>query len=373
MKLDSVLKRQYNFSVESLSRSSTESSNSTSLNQMSLLSSASTPSTAILTSPISLNSLTDSDDTEQFNFDFSKDSINQENLSPNSINNLKLKNDNIMLHENCKNVTTESCNLLQNASTVRNKSNNLILKINKINLTPHKVIDNRRVPPMKIKIINNDTLKVKKLRTPLPITKYFPTILSKESSQLTKESKNKFFESSLFKKMYTLSDLVKNFKSRLAKKTNNKVNESKKSESKLSNSKFSKKNFCLKRKKDDSKLQSTLFNELNKNALEFNIQNNCDNENILLNKDCDSNEKSSNVKMPSIINSNWRPINEGYYQYVKTDDDVKPVRRLCFDEIHHYIEHKEIIRIHSCVKIYSAEGSENIGKVLNIFYDETNS
>jgi hypothetical protein len=74
-----------------------------------------------------------------------------------------------------------------------------------------------------------------------------------------------------------------------------------------------------------------------------------------------------------IVNCNWRPIGSGSTQAIRIANDSSPVQRQCFHSIRHWAEKDEVIRVRDCVKICSAEGLENIGKIMHLHYDESSS
>lgn len=71
--------------------------------------------------------------------------------------------------------------------------------------------------------------------------------------------------------------------------------------------------------------------------------------------------------------SNWRPVGDGIVKPIRFINDSLPVKRRCFSAIRHWAEQDEVIRVRDCVKICSAEGFENIGKVMHLHYDEASS
>ncbi|KAI1719436.1 bromo adjacent homology domain-containing 1 protein [Ditylenchus destructor] len=72
-----------------------------------------------------------------------------------------------------------------------------------------------------------------------------------------------------------------------------------------------------------------------------------------------------------LINCNWRPVGGGFRRSIRLGNDSLPTERTCFHAIRHWADKEEIIRERDCVKICSAEGQENVGKIMFLHYDES--
>uniref|UniRef100_A0A914C6L0 BAH domain-containing protein n=2 Tax=Acrobeloides nanus TaxID=290746 RepID=A0A914C6L0_9BILA len=75
-------------------------------------------------------------------------------------------------------------------------------------------------------------------------------------------------------------------------------------------------------------------------------------------------------KKPKRIKSNWQPIGKPVDKMVRLCNDASPSIQQCYTAIKHRHETDEIIRVRDCIKVRSAEGLENIGKVMNFYVDE---
>lgn len=227
-------RRQYNFSVESLSKSLTATSSakssvsSSSTTQFGLLNVETTDDSLenclvakvytesnktplslktlqhvspsiFLTPPTSTYSSIDFFESNQFS-PVLQTSINQENLSPdllmNSLTNLavnKKRQKYTSRKRHFESITNENYNLLQIQPSICNNDKNE-MNCNKSNSITSIKVDSRRVPPMKIKLSN--ALNLKKLKTS-PITKYFSPVLKKEENQKNFKELNDNDESTL--------------------------------------------------------------------------------------------------------------------------------------------------------------------------------
>ncbi|KAH7715885.1 bromo adjacent domain-containing 1 protein isoform 2 [Aphelenchoides avenae] len=72
---------------------------------------------------------------------------------------------------------------------------------------------------------------------------------------------------------------------------------------------------------------------------------------------------------PTVFNCDWTPVGEGAYKSVVLALDKPRAERLCYDAIRHNA-HDVTVRVRDCVKVFSEDEFEYIGKIMSLFYDE---
>lgn len=411
MQSNSLSKKQYNFSINSLSKSSLttlsdvstlnlknlkknslpaisdSTFNQESLNPLFLVTSQ-FQTTLFPTPPISVHSSTES--VNQFSPNFMNTSINQENLLSSSKNGNSKSCENIAL----QNITNENFNSFKEQPMIQDNLENIkvfdekdeSLLANK-NINDALMSDRERALSLKLKLRNFAKIKKSDSLKHQPITTFFSPILTKDRCRKIVKLKNDFIE--INKKNF----LSKSYKNEFASKIKIDFDKKKSKKRKLTlqnNYKLKNKNFCLQTNKESNSHYSEIIlkrklidqgsiDEINKIFFcSIDVQNNSGKSNLSKNTLFNNNWDNCDIKLSDFnssftIKSNWHPISDGFYKQVQCFNNVKSTQQLCFKEIRHCSQHNEVIRVNDCVRIFLFDGRENFGKVLHLFYDNKKS